>query len=308
MKKIFLFIFSSFAGICSFAQPANEQQAVKNLCGCFEVEFKYAETFAADTAYKFHPRYQASGLEWVVAEESNPNKFVLQHLLLVDDSMVIKHWREDWEFEKSEWLVFNHDASWKLVTGDKEKTKGQWTQTVWEVDDAPRYQGSSKWVNSNGKYYWENTADAPLPRREYTKRNDYNVMQRTNRIAITDIGWVHEQDNKKIVRKDGMPDTYLAEEKGYNIYRKTADSKCKQAAAYWEKHKQFWSTVRLSWMEMLKDKSSIHLVPKADGLLLYQQFDTLEKKSLTAAQLKDNVKALLGKYIDKAGTSQLATR
>ena len=190
MKKLFPFILSTFAAFYAVAQPATEQQAVKSLCGCFEVEFKYAETFAADTAYKFHPRYQASGLEWVVAEESNPNKFVLQHLLLVDDSMVIKHWREDWEFEKSEWLVFNHDASWKQVTGNKEKTKGQWTQTVWEVDDAPRYQGSSKWVNSNGKYYWENTADAPLPRREYTKRSDYNVMQRTNRIAITDKGWV----------------------------------------------------------------------------------------------------------------------
>ena len=308
MKRIVFSILGVFITVYSFAQPKNEQQAVKSLCGCFEVDFKYAETFAADTAYKFHPRYQAAGLEWVVAEESNPNKFVLQHLLLVDDSMVIKHWREDWEFEKNDWLVFNHDATWKQVAGNKEKSKGQWTQTVWEVDDAPRYQGSSNWVASNGKYYWENTADASLPRREYIKRNDYNVMQRNNRIIVTDSGWVHEQDNKKIIRKDGAPDTYLAEEKGYNIYRKTDDGKCKQAAAYWEKHKQFWVTVRQAWQETLKDKSAVRLIPKADGLRLYEQFDTLEKQSFTNAQLKDKVKTLLNKYIDKADAKQLAIK
>jgi hypothetical protein len=138
MKKIFFVLLTGFTALSSFAQPKNEQQAIKSLCGCYEVSFKYAETFAADTAYTFHPRYQTSGMEWIVPEESSANKFVLQHLLLVDDSMVIKHWREDWEFEKADWLVFSHDATWKQVTGNKEKTKGQWTQTVWEVDDAPR--------------------------------------------------------------------------------------------------------------------------------------------------------------------------
>ena len=308
MKKICPLLLGIFIGFYSLAQPKNEQQAIKSLCGCFEVDFKYAETFAADTAYTFHPRYKATGLEWVVAEESNPNKFVLQHLLLVDDSTVIKHWREDWEFEKSDWLVFNHDAVWKQVTGSKEKTKGQWTQTVWEVDDAPRYQGSSNWVASNGKYYWENTADAPLPRREYSKRSDYNVLQRNNRIVITDTGWVHEQDNKKVIRKDGAPDTYLAEEKGYNIYRKTDDTKCKQAAAYWEKHKRFWIAVRQVWQETLKDKAAVKLIPKTDGQRLYEQFDTLEKQSLTGVQLKDKVKILLGKYIDKVDERQLAAK
>ncbi|MEO6313326.1 MAG: DUF6607 family protein [Chitinophagaceae bacterium] len=308
MKQVFSLMLFSFTAAISFAQPKNEQQAIKNLCGCFEVGFKYAETFATDTGYIFHPRYEAAGLEWVVAEESSPAKFVLQHLLVIDDSMVIKHWREDWEFEKSDWLVFNHDATWKQVIGNKEKTKGQWTQTVWEVDDAPRYQGSSNWVASNGKYYWENTADAPLPRREYTKRKDYNVMQRTNRIAVTDTGWVHEQDNKKIIRADGSADTYVAEEKGYNIYKKTADNKCKQAAVYWEKHKQFWIDVRQAWQETLKDKSYVHLLPKADGLLLYQQFDTLEKQSVTGPQLKEKVKLMLAKYIEKSDAKQMASK
>jgi hypothetical protein len=307
MKKIYFLLLVCLVTQLSFAQTKNEQQAIKNLCGCYEVTFKYAETFAADTAYKFSPKYNAVGLEWVVAEEASDKKFVLQHLLLAD-SMVIKHWREDWEFEQTNWWLYNHDASWKLATGNKEKVKGQWTQTVWGVDDEPRYQGSSAWVNSNGKYYWENTTDSPLPRREYSKRNDYNVMNRTNRIIMTDTGWVHEQDNKKIIRKDGIADKYLAEEKGFNIYRKTSDAKCQQATAYWEKHKQFWANVRQSWEELLKGKSAIQLTAKAENKYLYQQLDEVEKQTLTAVQQKEKIKAVLGKFIAKGDAGGVATK
>lgn len=311
MKKIVGFIAGVFFALGLHAQPMQEQQAIKSLCGCYEVDFKYAETFASDTAYKFYPRYHATALEWVVAEEATDKKFVLQHLLIINDATIIKHWREDWEYEKNGWWQFQHDAAWKYVTGSKQNTKGQWTQTVWEVDDAPRYQGSSKWVSSNGKYYWENTTDAPLPRREYTKRNDYNVMQRTNRIIITDTGWVHEQDNKKIVRKEGSTDILLAEEKGYNIYTKTDDSRCRQAAAWWQKHKGFWSAVRQTWTQAMEDKSIIHLISKIDGKLLYEELDILEKQTLTDAQLKQKIKETINKHINgrdvKAGTTKAST-
>lgn len=308
MNKIFCAAIISLLAISLQAQPVNEKNAVKSLCGCFEVDFKYAETFGADTTYKFHPAYHTSGLEWVVADEQTDKKMVLQHLLVISDSMVIKHWREDWEYEKADWWLFNHDATWKHVAGDKQKVKGEWTQTVWEVDDAPRYQGSGKWVNSNGKYYWENTTDAPLPRREYTKRKDYNVMQRTNRIVIADTGWVHEQDNKKIIRKDGGADVYVAEEKGYNIYRKTDDSKCKQAATWWKNHQIFWGTVRQSWETAMKDKTTIHLISKADGKLMYQQLDVLEQQTLTTGLLKEKLSEVLAKYMVNHSSKDAAVK
>jgi len=277
------------------AQSPKEKEAVKSLCGCYEVEFMYAETFAPDEDYNFPKRYHAGGLEWVTPFEVSDKKVVIQHLLQISDSMVIKHWREDWEFEKKDWWVFNHDASWKHVEA-KKPVKGEWTQTVWEVDDAPRYQGSSKWVESNNKYYWENTADAPLPRREYTKRSDYNVMQRTNRIIVTDTGWVHEQDNSKYVRNDGQKDKLISQEKGFNIYRKTDDSKCAVAAAWWAKHKDFWVTVRAAWVSLLKDKKEVKLTAKIDGELLYEKLDKLEARNLTAGQLKEEITTLIGQY------------
>lgn len=294
--KILALTITCVATLTVCAQPNKEVQAVKSLCGCYEVDFKYAETFAADTAYKFSPRYHASGLEWVVAEETSDKKIVIQHLLLAGDSLIIKHWREDWEFEKNDWWQFNHDASWTHVAGDKQSAKGKWTQSVWEVDDAPRYQGTGNWVSSNGKYYWENTTDAPLPRREYTKRSDYNVMQRTNRIIITDTGWVHEQDNKKIIRKDGKGDVFLAEEKGYNVYRKTDDAKCKQADAWWQKHRQFWKPVRESWEMAMKGKSNFQLISKVDGQFAYQQLDALEEQAINGPQLKEKVAEIINKH------------
>ena len=63
-----------------------------------------------------------------------------------------------------------------------------------------RYEGSSTWVHVDGKSLWENITDAPLPRREKTIRDDYNVLKRNNRIEITDFGWEHKQDNFKIIR------------------------------------------------------------------------------------------------------------
>lgn len=294
MKKILLII-CVFHFTTLFAQSPKEKEAISNLCGCYQVDFMYAETFAANEEYEFPKRYHAQGVELVIPVELTAKKIVLQHLLVIDDTTVIKHWREDWEYEKKDWWVYNHDKSWKHISTTK-PVKGEWTQTVWEVDDAPRYQGSSKWIENNGKYYWENTADAPLPRREYTKRSDYNVMKRGNRIYITDSGWVHEQDNDKVIRKDGTEDFLLAKEKGLNIYRKTAEEKCVAAKVWWDKHKNFWNAVRDSWSAVMKDKSYIALTDTVNEQRLYEALYKLEAKNLTGETLREALFTLLGKY------------
>ena len=109
---------------------------------------------------------------------------------------------------------------------DKKDVKGQWTQKVYQVDDSPRYEGSASWIHRDGKSYWENTTPAPLPRREFSKRSDYNVTMRGNRHEITSDGWVHDQDNKKIQKEDDSQ-FVLAHEKGYSTYTKVPDSNAK---------------------------------------------------------------------------------
>lgn len=296
MKKIIFLISATLIATGSFAQLKKEKDAVKNLCGCFDVDFMYAETFSPNPDYTFKKPYDAHGLEWVFPVEMNDKKMVLQHLLVINDSVIVKHWREDWEYEKKDLLVFNHDASWKHVSRN-ESVKGEWTQTVWETDDGPRYQGSSRWIENNHTYFWENTADAPLPRREYTTRKDYNVLQRGNRIIITDTGWVHEQDNNKILRIDGKADQLLAQEKGFNIYHKVKESNCDPAKKWWAANGNFWKAVRGSWDDVLKDKTTIKLLAKVDDQSLSQQLDKIRKENLSGTQLKEKVSQVLQKYV-----------
>ena len=145
---------------------------------------------------------QTGGLEWVQLVEDEKNKISLQHLLVVGPpggQMVIKHWRQDWLYQNTDLYIYDKNDKWSFVDMDKKDVKGQWTQKVFQVDDSPRYEGTSSWVHVDGKSYWENTTPSPLPRREFSKRSDYNVTLRGNRHEVTNKGWVHDQDNKKIL-------------------------------------------------------------------------------------------------------------
>jgi hypothetical protein len=284
-----------------FAQKKEEIAAINSLCGCFEIEFMYSETFAADSAYKLSAPYHERALEWVTAEEASGGKFVFQHLLAINDKMVIKHWREDWEYQKDNRLSFTNAGEWKKVKATPEQVKGQWTQSVWEVDDAPRYFGSSAWIQNDGKYYWENTADAPLPRREYTKRSDYNILRRGNRIVISDTGWTHEQDNLKVLREAGKKDQVLAQEKGFNIYKKVADSRCAVAKAWWNDHKAFWNSVRKSWDVALANVNEVHLKKVIDKKSLGKYLSDMEEKNDKDALAK--LPELLKRFISDTETA-----
>ena len=157
-----------------------------------------------------------------------------------------------------------------------EQVKGKWTQTVWEVADEPRYQGFSQFVNLDGKIIWQNTTDAPLPRREYSVRSDYNILKRTNRMNITDNGYVHEQDNQKIIRSNGT-DKLLVEEKGLNTYKKIDEKECAAAKDYWEKNKEYWGKVRKIWADYISTHDTISLKNKIDNKFLHEYLIDLGK-------------------------------
>lgn len=252
-----------------------DQRAIKSMCGCFEVGFNFAETFSytKDSTYTPSKVKHDSGLEWVQLVEENDHKIVMQHLLIVgepDEPRVIKHWRQDWLFENTDLYVYDHNNKWSYVNLPRSKIKGQWTQKVFQVDDSPRYEGSATWVHVDGKSYWENTTSAPLPRREYTKRDDYNVTVRTNKHSITKQGWIHNQDNDKVIRKVGKNDFILAQEKGFNTYIKIEDSKCKAAQDWWEKNEQKWSLVRIKWDDIFNNQKDLILKDKVDEKPLYK--------------------------------------
>lgn len=257
------------------SKKKQDQTAIKSMCGCYEVEFNFAETFefSEDSTYVPSKTKHDKGLEWVQLVEDKDDKISMQHLLIVGrpgNKFIVKHWRQDWEYQNTNLYTYNHDNKWTYVNLPKGQVKGQWTQKVFQVDDSPRYEGSASWVHVDGKSYWENTTSAPLPRREYTTRSDYNVTMRTNRHEITKDGWVHDQDNDKVIREDGKADFILAQEKGFNTYTKVNDSKCKAAQDYWTENQEKWALVRAKWDEVFARYTDLKLEEKVDNKVLYK--------------------------------------
>lgn len=282
------------------AQTNFDKQCLKQLEGCFSVTFNYAETFTNDTSVKrcAHPMDNQTVVEMVYPLESSGKKVVLQHILVVGKNTVIKHWREDWEYEPATMWVYESNKKWIKKNLPADAVKGKWLQTVWEVDDAPRYQGLGKWIENNGQAYWLNTTDAPLPRREYTTRKDYNVMQRTNKIIVSGNGWLHEQDNKKIIRKTGVADSLLAEEKGYNNYVRIANDLCNNATDFWTKEKDvFWKNVREVWQSIMDNANVIELKTKVNDKFLYEALDEVENKRLTGREQKTAIATTIKLYV-----------
>ena len=287
MLKIFFISFAILVLSNSiFSQNSKQEldkKAIKGMCGCYEVGFNFAETFvfSEDSTYKPSKVKYASALELAQLVEETDDKVVIQHLLIVggkDNPMIIKHWRQDWIYENQDLYMFNADNKWDYTNFSNDKVKGQWTQKVYQVDDSPRYEGSSTWVHVDGKTYWENTTDAPLPRREYIKRSDYNVTVRTNRHEITKDGWIHDQDNSKVLREDGA-DVLLAREKGYNTYNRVEDSKCEAAIKWWQENKDYWANVRSAWDEVYSKNKDLELAEKVDGKRLYEVLFFMDTKS-----------------------------
>lgn len=286
--------------LASQAQVNNRQQ-IDKLCGCFEVDFKYAETFSPDGQYKFHEREEIGGTaELALPIEISDKKVVIQHLLVVSPTMIVKHWREEWEYEATVIWKYIGERTWVKEQIPADKVKGKWVQTVWEVADEPRYQGWSAFVELDGHTVWQNTTDAPLPRREYSVRSDYNILRRTNRLTFTDSGYLHEQDNRKILRKDGM-DKLLVEEKGWNTYKKIEEKECSLALAYWEKNKSYWSQVRSVWADILNARNRVTLQNKVEGKMLHEYLIALGKeaveKGYTEEEVRRKITAEIAKFL-----------
>lgn len=292
MKKL-LTITLALLALAGYSQRKKDVESIKSMCGCYDITFNFAETFSPRKDYKYHDNYKSGALEYVFVVEENKDKIVIQHLLVIGDTMIIKHWRQDWLYENTDLYTYDVDNTWKYKALDSKAVKGQWTQKVYQVDDSPRYEGSATWIHADGKDYWEAYADAPLPRRERTKRSDYNVMVRKNRQEITAYGWVHEQDNQKVIRENGS-DEVLAWEKGWNTYAKTDETKCAVAKEWWTENQRYWADVRAVWDEVFASKKTIAINMRVDDKIMFQRLfalgDEVDYENYDSAKMKQKIR------------------
>jgi len=242
---------AQIVGAATHSSYERDRAAILAMAGEFEVKFKFDETVSLRDGYE--PAHEKSGgFETVIVAEDTGRRIVLQHILVSKDGKhVVKHWRQDWTFEDRELREFAGDRLWKARLLPSRAARGMWTQAVYEVNDGPRYESIGRWRHVGEHSDWESDVTwRPLPRREYSKRKDYDVLLAVNRHTITPWGWVHEQDNTKWDRAS-IDNPYVAREVGINEYRRIESFDFAPARAYWERTAGYWKEVRAAWSREL---------------------------------------------------------
>lgn len=254
-----------------------DRAAILAMAGEYEVTFDFHESVPIAADYVLKKPYLEHAAEKVVLVEDGGRRIVLQHLLLTGNgSKVVKHWKQEWVYEDTEVFRFTGDNRWVLENLKPGEVSGMWSQRVSQVDDTPRYESTGEWTHEGGLSAWTSRRTRrPLPRREYTKRDDYEVMVAINRQTLTPDGWVHEQDNTKQVSEGGV---VLCREVGLNSYERTDDVDFGLVDDYWAKTSAFWKVVSLKWDEAMRARSGLALESEVDGVPLYRAVFDLAAK------------------------------
>ncbi|MEO1042920.1 MAG: DUF6607 family protein [Pseudomonadota bacterium] len=265
-----------------------DRASILAMAGEFKVTFDFTETVPFLEGYMLKEPKLSGGHEVVRVVEDRGDFISLQHLLVVgpDDSpFVVKHWRQDWQFEPDRVLMFIGGNAWEWKDVPRSERKGSWSQTVYQVDDSPRYGAVGMWTYNDGLSEWTPPQEwRPLPRRDMTTRDDYHAVDAVNRHAVTPWGWVHEQDNSKLIL-NGEPQV-LVREVGVNTYRQFDEFPVDAADTYWEATSAFWAGVRTKWADTANANDRFAISLKGETQELYMPLLTL------AMEVKDGEKTL----------------
>lgn len=278
-----------------------DRRAILAMTGDYKATFEFIETipFAAD--YKMDRPYLSWATERVYVLKNEKHFISLQHIMVmyfverekgekekVIGPIVIKHWRQDWSYEPKAFHEYIGNSTWKRRSTTKQERTGAWSQEVFHVDDAPRYASVGRWKHTAQFSEWTgNQTFRPLPRREYSVRSDYHVLDAVNRHIILPRGWVHEQINLKRALNKGSADTFIAREIGLNRYERIVDQDFSAGDLYWQKSKKYWKEVRKVWRSVFKTKEQFVFRGKIDEhSLIEKHFRFVDQISTTMDSAK----------------------
>lgn len=256
----------------SEAEFQRDRDAILSMQGEYAVTFDFRETVAIAPGYELAEPKHTPAREVVIVVEDTGDFIMLQHLLLVgpdDQPFIVKHWRQDWRYQPARLLAFQGHDYWTMQTVSNADRAGAWSQTVYQVDDSPRYAAVAQWEHEEGVSTWEPPVSwRPLPRRDDTTRDDYDAIAAVNRHTVTASGWIHEQDNSKIALRDGA-ERELVREIGVNTYTRTDLTGDHVAHTYWDATADYWARVRAHFNTLEAQADRFHIADDAEGTLLY---------------------------------------
>ena len=291
-----------------------DRRAILAMIGGYRTSFDFIETVGFNPTYKPAAPYQSWGTEYVYLVEDQGDFISLQHVIVmfikmpdksISDAMVIKHWRQDWQYEDINLNVYVGNNTWKKKEFAKEDIAGTWSQSVYQVDDSPRYQSTGHWQHKNNYSSWLSQETwRPLPRREFSVRDDYDVLIGTNRHTITPFGWVQEEENLKVKllqNNSNEIDKILAKEIGLARYEHIVNHDWKAGDEYWTKTTPFWKEVRDIWNTILEDTKVLVVKKTIENKSLYESMFKMADNSTNNESQPLNrkeIESILNRYID----------
>lgn len=257
-----------------------DRRAILAMAGEFRVSFDFVETLGFGADYEPPRPYFSWGTEHVEVIEDRPSFVSLQHTLVmyfknedgeVQGPAVMKHWRQDWSYEPATILTYRGNETWEKIPAPE--PAGRWAQAVFQVDDSPRYEVMGEWTHEGGLSSWlSDNCPRPLPRREFSVRDDYNILEGHHQITLAPTSWLHTQDNRKLRIGDDGSKTYVGLELGVDRYEAITEPELAAGfAASWAKTAPYWAQVRKVWADLIASRDRFTLVPENQGEKLWQQ-------------------------------------
>lgn len=304
-------------------RPAAEESAafeadraeILAMAGNFKVRFDMQEATPWMPGYTPLERKISGGHEVVRVIEDTGRRIVLQHILVSEHEgkpHITKHWRQDWEYEPAKVLAYSDRNAWTWEDVPEKMRRGRWSQTVWQVDDSPRYAGWGQFEKQGGLSRWRsNWTWRPLARRDAVRNPVYDRYYAINRHQTTPDGWVHWQDNIKMGLADGTLKP-VVQEYVLNTYTKFDGYNVKAADDYWAATKGYWAAVRSTWDDIAATKGGIAIQEEAQagtvisGRLLTMADEVVEGKLTEAAAIAE-AKRLIGANTKIVDTRQVAS-
>lgn len=297
-----------------------DRRAILAMVGGYRASFEFLETIGYPADYQLSRPYQSWGTEYIYTVADSRDFISLQHIMVMffqqDDGtlsgpIVMKHWRQDWQYQDREIHEYSGDNSWQRRKLSKREVQGSWSQSVYQVDDSPRYAAIGRWQHNGSFSAWQSeTTWRPLPRREHSVRDDYQVLEGTNRHVILPTGWVHEEENlKRVLAADagGKANTanekiqphYLAKELGNNRYQLLSDFDWSAGDQYWQSTGPFWKIVRQEWQQLIKQHHRFALRKQVDSVPLFMALFQLAEQfsNRQLANPEESIATVLNDYL-----------
>jgi hypothetical protein len=249
------------------ASFAADRADILAMAGNFKVRFDMQETTPWLAGYSPIAPKVSGGHEVVRVIEDSGRRIVLQHLLVIEHegkTHIVKHWRQDWTYEPETILVYADRDTWKVEAVPERMRRGRWSQTVWQVDDSPRYASWGQFETQGGVRRWRSGWTwRPLARRDAVRNPPYDRYYAINRHQPTPDGWVHWQDNTKMGLVDGALRP-IVQEYVLNTYTRFDGFNVKAAEDYWTRTSGFWAAVRKAWDDVARDNGGIAIKEEAE--------------------------------------------